>query len=564
MRSRQKTEKAKTMADSEQENPKHLWYGFIFLLLGILIAILDQTITDVVVPSIVVDLKIAASSATLLVTIYMVVGAAFMILMGKVVDVFGARFVLIWSMVVFAIGSLITGIAWSFGILISGRILQGLVLASMIPASLALMNVQFPSGPRRALAFALWSSIIGGAGALGPLLGGLSATLFSWRWGFYLNLPVSIIAIFGIHKFVPEVIRKESDRQFDFIGSIILVLGVASFIFGFQEGSRYGWWHPLRIPQIGKWKWPFPISISPVLIVIGLLLLVIFYLHQRSRFAVGKNVILNLRLFQIPSFLNGTLAASLMTGGLFGVMLLIPLYAQYTLGYNPLLSGLTLAPLGVGMAIGGPISAKLLRTYSARFIAIVALSIQPIALLLLVPLMSANGQGWWLAPFLILEGATWGCAYSVLVSLLLFGVSPDLSGVAGATQTAARIMAGAVGTALLSTTLTAITAKDALPIIRDIPDLTIQDQQKLKEAIQFEASLHPVVISSGETIAELRENRDYDAAIKAIQVSMVDGARVAMVVAALLSVISLFFAFRLPKTKTAPASGSDAAAAAAG
>jgi hypothetical protein len=80
-------------------------------------------------------------------------------------------------------------------------------------------------------------------------------------------------------------------------------------------------------------------------------------------------------------------------------------------------------------------------------------------------------------------------------------------------------------------------------------DLTIQDQQKLKEAIQFEASLHPVVISSGETIAELRENRDYDAAIKAIQVSMVDGARVAMVAAALLSVISLF-CLRLPKTKT--------------
>jgi MFS family permease len=237
------------------------------------------------------------------------------------------------------------------------------------------MNVQFPSGPA-CLAFALWSSIIGGAGALGPLLGGLSATLFSWRWGFYLNLPISIIAIFGIHKFVPEVIRKESDRQFDFIGSTILVLGVASFIFGFQEGSRYGWWRPLQIPQIGNWKWPFPISISPVLIVIGLLLLVIFYLHQRSRFAVGKNVILNLRLFQIPSFLNGTLAASLMTGGLFGVMLLIPLYAQYTLGYNPLLSGLTLAPLGVGMAIGGPISQNCCG-HIQRFIAIIALSIQP-------------------------------------------------------------------------------------------------------------------------------------------------------------------------------------------
>jgi MFS family permease len=196
---------AEARMQNSQEGSKRIWYGFTFLLLALLIVILDQTITDVVVPSIVVDLQIAASSATLLVTIYMVVGAAFMILMGKVVDVFGARFVLLLSMTIFAIGSLVTGAAWNFGVLIIGRILQGFVLAGMVPASLALLNVQFPSGSQRALAFALWSCVIGGAGALGPLLGGLSATFLSWRWGFYVNLPISILSIIGVRAFVPEL-----------------------------------------------------------------------------------------------------------------------------------------------------------------------------------------------------------------------------------------------------------------------------------------------------------------------------------------------------------------------
>jgi EmrB/QacA subfamily drug resistance transporter len=552
---------AEARMQNSQEGSKRIWYGFTFLLLALLIVILDQTITDVVVPSIVVDLQIAASSATLLVTIYMVVGAAFMILMGKVVDVFGARFVLLLSMTIFAIGSLVTGAAWNFGVLIIGRILQGFVLAGMVPASLALLNVQFPSGSQRALAFALWSCVIGGAGALGPLLGGLSATFLSWRWGFYVNLPISILSIIGVRAFVPEIEQRQSDRQFDFVGSALLVIGVAAFIFGFQEGSHYGWWTPQRIPQIFNWRWPFSISITPFLIGTGALLLILFYLHQSRRFAQRKAVILNLRLFQIPSFINGVLAASLMTGGLFGVMLLVPLYAQYALGYNPLLSGATLAPLGIGMAIGGPISARLLRKFSARSLAIVALTIQPITLLLLLPLLSSGGKGWWLAPLLILEGATWGCAFSLLVNLLLQGIPPDLSGVAGATQTAARIMAGAIGTALLSTTLTTITARDALPVIQQIPDLTVQDRQKLSEAIQFESSLHPVVISSGETIVQLRENRDYNAAVQAIEVSMVDGARVAMAIAAALSMVSLFFAFRLPKTGTAVVAGPAAAAA---
>ena len=251
-----------------------------------------------------------------------------------------------------------------------------------------------------------------------------------------------------------------------------------------------------------------------------------------------------------------------MTGGLFGVMLLVPMYAQYALGYDPLWSGATLAPLGIGMAIGGPVSARLLQRYSARSLAITALTLQPIVLLLFLPVISPTGHGWWLAPLLILEGATWGCAYSVLVSLLLQGIAPDLSGVAGATQTAARIMAGAIGTALLSTTLTTITIRDALPVIHAIPELTASDHQKLNEAIQFEGAMHPVVISSGETIAEIRENQDYDAAVNAIELAMVGGTRVAMGLAALLSIVSLFFAFRLPKTPVSVSSEAAAAAAA--
>jgi EmrB/QacA subfamily drug resistance transporter len=539
-----------------------LWIGFAFLLLSLLVVFLDQNVIEVIIPSIVTDLRIDASSAALVMTIYQAVAAGFMILMGKVTDMLGPRRVLLGSMALFILGSLLTGAAWSFAILILGRSLQGLVLAGMLSASLALLNLEFPAGQksRRALAFALWSAVIGSAGAIGPLIGGAAATLFSWRWAYYLNIPLAVAALLGVRLYVSESENREVRPGFDLLGSILLILGVAALIVGLQEGPHYGWLTPKKALTDGRW--PLPISFVPVLLGCGILLLLLFYYAERGKAARNEHVVLNLQLFRIRSFVLGTLTSALMTSSVVGVLLLVPLYAQYVHGENPLRTALILAPLGVGAGIGGPISARLLQHFPARAVAVTSLAIQTASLLMLLPLISPERGGFWLAPVLIAAGAAWGCAYPVLVSLLMVAVPRELSGVAGATASAVRFISSGVSGAVLTAILAGITAATALPMLDRTPELDATQKAKIEAAIQFAAVPHPVVLSSGETVHDLRRERQYNAALRAVEGAMAGATRVALGVAAGLSLLALFFANKL--SSASPSAGSLPRASASG
>jgi len=151
--------------DTSTSTAGRTWGGFVFLAIALLVIGLDLSIADVTLPSIVTDLGIDADSATLIITIFMVVAASFMVLMGKVADLIGPKKSLLLGCVVFAIGSTITGLANSFPTLMAGRAIQGFVLAMAIPASLSLLNQSFPSGRNRALAFSIWTAVIGARSA---------------------------------------------------------------------------------------------------------------------------------------------------------------------------------------------------------------------------------------------------------------------------------------------------------------------------------------------------------------------------------------------------------------
>ncbi len=553
--SRQTSASASTAGESASL-PKNVWLGFTFLMLSLLIVVLDLTVTDVVVPSIVTDLHIDANSATLIVTIYLVVAASFMVVMGKVVDAVGARKVLVASMVLFALGSLVTGSAPNFLILMVGRVLQGLVLATLAPASLTLLNLEFPAGPKRALAFSIWATVIGGAAALGPLIGGEAATAFSWRLAFYINVPIAIICVIGVSMFVVEnrpdtSAKKGGAGQYDIVGTVLLILGIGTLVLGLQEGPKLGWWRAITTSSLLGWRPPGRLSIIPVLLILAVLALVVFALVENRRFRGGREVFLNPKLFKIASFTNGTLAASFITGSVFGLLLLVPLYSQYVLGYNPLQAGLTLLPLGLGMAVGGPFTPRLLRHFQARSLIIVGVIVQPIAVLLTVPLLSPNGSGWWLAPTLFLEGAAWSICYSGLVNILLFGVPSELSGVASGTQVSARLIAGGVCSALLTLVLTTVAVSSAQAKLTTVPSLSPQDRQQVEEAIHFQAEIHPKITSSNLTVTDLNQNRDFNAALKVVREAVAQAARLAVALAALFGAIAIYFAFRIPKPEPA-------------
>jgi EmrB/QacA subfamily drug resistance transporter len=518
------------------------WIGFFFLAMSLFVIALDLSITDVAVPSIVADLGISAGDASLVVTVYMVVASSFMVLMGKVADLIGARKAFLIGAASFAVGSFITGIAPNFGILLLGRTMQGLVLAITVPASLSLLNHEFPGGRPRVLAFSIWTAVIGSAMALGPLVGGALATYVSWQWAFFINIPIMIVAVLGARATIRIVQPKLKQKGYDVAGSIVLVLAVAFIVFGIQEATNLGWWQPEQDTLFGgSVPWPFAISATPVMLIAGLILLVIFVFIDLGRARRDLGVVLELSLFKVQSFTWGTLAAAMMSAGVFGLLFVIPLYGQYILDLNPLGAGIALAPLGVGMAIGGPIIAR--TNWPIRKTAVVMLGVQPIATLTLIPLIQSPAETWWLMAALVINGFAWGAAFSILVSMLMSDVPEELSGVAGGTQTAARLLAGAVGGALLTTVLLGSVAAQVSSI--DESDLTSAEQEEVTQLYQFSAQWHPPTTDSGETIAQKRQITQFETVINETKEDMARGVRYAIGLAAFFSFLGFLCGFKL-------------------
>ena len=520
------------------------WGGFFFLAIALLVIGLDLSIADVTLPSIVTDLGIDADSATLIITIFMVVAASFMVLMGKVADLVGPKRSLLAGCLVFAIGSTITGLANSFPALMAGRAIQGFVLALAIPASLSLLNQSFPSGRNRALAFSIWTAVIGSAMALGPLIGGALSTFASWRWAFLINVPIMVVAFLGVLFLEREIPGRPHQGKFDVLGSVLLVLGLGLVVFGLQEAANLGWWSATGDTWLGGTaSWPLSISPVPIMLLLGLTLLLLFARWEISLQRTERESVLEFSLFRVATFSWGTSAAAAMTAGVFGLLMLIPLYAQFVLDQDPLASGLTLVPLGIGMAMGGPIITRV--KIPPVKASVLCLIIQPVAVVALIPLISASGQGWWLALPLFVEGFAWGAAYALLVSLLLADVPKDISGVAGGTQVAARLLFGALGGALITSLLLGSVAQQMKQVSES--DLTTQQQQEITSLYEFKNQLSTPTTNSGATAAQAREIEEFDQVIEATKDDMVTGLRLAIGLAGLFALLGALFGLGLAR-----------------
>jgi EmrB/QacA subfamily drug resistance transporter len=516
------------------------WWGLVAVSLGVALIIVDSTIVNVAIPAVIADLGITSSQAQWVQESYAVVFAALLLVAGRVADAFGRRRVFLAGVVLFVAASVLAALAPSGEVLVASRFLQGVGGSVILPTSLSLINSTF-RGRERGRAFAVWGSTIGGAAALGPLLGGWLTTDLSWRWSFGINVPLGVLIVAGVLAFVAPTPRASGPLDLDPVAALLSVVGFGGLAFGLIEGRTYGWWTPIGDVAVLGLS-PVPVAFAAAALALaGFLALA---LHRRR---TGRRGLVDLDLFAIPSFRNGNLAAAVVSLGEFGILFALPLWLQNALGYTAFQTGVLLLALALGSFVASGAGAVLTERIGPVAMLRLGIGLEVLGIgglgLAVSPALLATTSAWVLAPLLAVYGVGVGLATAQVTNVVLADVPVELSGEAAGVQSTARQVGSAMGIALLGTVLftdLAAAARDGLTAAGAPAD-------------RVGALVDAVTGSAGAVIAPLAADPATAALADAARTALSGATSLAALVAAGTLVLGLLATLRIrPAARTEP------------
>ncbi len=516
------------------------WLTLLALSLGISMIIVDATIVNVAIPSIVRDLGLDGTQAQWIVSIYPLVFAALLVTFGRAGDIFGRRRVYLLGLVTFVGASILAGIAPTGGLLILARVLQGAGGAAIAPATQSILNTTF-RGRDRAVAFAIYGSVIGGMAAIGPLIGGWLTTDVSWRWAFLVNLPVGIVAVVATLLWITESRDEHAQRGFDAAGFATLTVGLVAVVFSLIEGYTYGWIAPNRAFTIGGWTWPLAnVSIIPFTFALGIASLAAFTAVELRRKRAGRAILFDFGLWKEPSFRFGNLTATIVALGEFGLLFALPLFLQAVLGYSAFQTGLIFLALAGGSFMSALVAGAISHRTEPRRIVQAGMALEVAGVLGTTLLLSTTVSGATLAIPLFVYGLGVGFATAQLANVVLSNVSPEKSGLASGANSTMRQVGTALGAALIGTILLAGLNTGTQDRLAAVDGLSPQVAAQVAGAIEA---------SDGQALVTLRDEPAVAAAVPAVEAAFVDATRTAGFAATAFIGLGLVFSFLLPATK---------------
>lgn len=522
---------------SPQPYPRR-WLAMPFIALGVAMIIIDATIVNVAVPTIIRDLHVTAATAEWVNSIYALVFAALLITLGRVGDMFGRRRLFRVGTIWFVLASVVAATASSGAMLIFGRFLQGIGGAMILPATLSTVNTLF-RGRERAVAFAIWGSTIGGMAAVGPFLGGLLTTDLSWRWAFLINIPLGITILIGLLTVIPETSDPDTPRGLDVPGQLTLIVGLSALVFGLIQGQTYGWWTTSR--QLDLFSWPKgAISPVPIVFAISVVSMVGFLVIERSRLRAGRLVVVDLRLFAIKSFSRGNVAALIVALGEFGILFVLPLYLQGALGLSALDTGAALIPLAVGTLLAGGTTTLLAPRIGPRGVVQLGLLLEVLGIGGLGLILGAHTSVWAIVPWLFVYGVGVGFATAQLTGVILTDVPVESSGQGSGIQSTFRQVGSALGIAILGTILITTLGSGVSERLRSVPGLPPASQAAIAGAVRA---------SGGSAIVALRAKPGNERVAEASSQALASSASTTAFTAAGFVLFGLLFTFGLPNPR---------------
>ncbi|MFI5036136.1 MAG: MDR family MFS transporter [Acidimicrobiales bacterium] len=405
---------------------RELYFVFGALMLGMLLAALDQTIVSTALPTIVGDLH-GANHLSWVVVAYLLASTVSTPLWGKLGDLHGRKFYFQLAIVIFLAGSMLCGLAHSMIMLILFRALQGLGGGGLLVGAQSVIADIVPPRERGRYA-GFFGGVFGAATVLGPLLGGVIVTYWSWRWIFFVNLPFGIIALLVTSAALPAAGARVS-HVIDYAGIITLTLGASALILFMSLGGT-------------TLAWASPTSIG--LAAAGVLFTVVFALVERR----SAEPILAPRLFRNRAFVSGSSIGFVVGFAMFGAMTFLPLFFQEVRGVSPTVSGLRLLPLMVGLfgasIVAGQLVAKGWRYRPFPIVGTVVMTVG----LALMGLVGVNTSNLTVTIYMFVLGAGLGLVMQILVTAVQNAVDHADVGAATAGANFFRSIGGSFGTAV--------------------------------------------------------------------------------------------------------------------
>lgn len=395
-----------------------------------LMVVLDGTIVNIALPSMGRYFDRSQTDMTWALNAYSLAFGGLLLLGGRMGDILGRRRMFIVGLGLFTAGSFLAGVAHSFGMLLVGRVVQGVGGAIASPTALSLITTEFEEGEERTRAIAVYAAVSGAGAALGLLLGGVLTNYFSWRWVLFVNVPIGIALITGAFLYLHQSERLRG--RFDIVGALLSVAGMVSLVYGFIHVAHQGWGN------------------SQTFLVFGLaiVLLVGFVVYE----AYGtSDPMMPLRIFENRNRAGTYLVMLVVGAAMFGMFYFITFFVQGVRDYGPLKTGVAFLPVAGTIGVSSQIVARVLPKIGPKPLMITGTSLLTVALLWLSTAGAHAGYAGKLLPGMLVLAVAMGCLFVPLTVTAVSKVAPTDAGLASALLNVGQQVGGALGLSVMTT-----------------------------------------------------------------------------------------------------------------
>jgi EmrB/QacA subfamily drug resistance transporter len=412
------------------------WLALAVLCVSLLVIVIDNTIVNVALPTLVRDLDADVAGLQWVVDAYTLVFAGLLLLAGALGDRYGRRRALLGGLALFGAAS--AGAAYAGGVdgLIAARAVMGAGAAFIMPATLSLLVTVFSDARERGLAIGLWAATAGLGVALGPVVGGILLDHFWWGSIFIVNVPLVVIALVAGARLLPDA-REPGARRIDWIGAALSGAGLVAFVWAVIEAPSHGW---TSAPVLGAGA-------------LAAIALAAFVVWQRR----VEEPLLDVRLFENARFTAASATVMVLFFALFGFLFLSTQYLQFVLGFSPSAAGVRVLPYAGAMIVLAPLSAKLVGTLGTKRVVTSGMLLFTTGLGVAATVTTSSGYAR-LAVALLLMGAGMGLAGAPATESIMGALPPARANLGSAVNDTTRELGGALGVAIVGSIMSSLYA----------------------------------------------------------------------------------------------------------